>query len=282
MSDENDSDEGLFVPRRVRQPRSRWPYLVLGAVVGVAAAAAARLLGVGPLGDADAGCGGFPTSPRPARVARVADQKVTNVLVTGGAGFIASHFALMLLDAGDYNVTIVDDLSRGSIETVLRLQALAAAAGRPLHFERLDVAAQFALESLLRARSIELVAHFSGNAYVGESMASPDDYFQNITASTVALLRAMERAATPRLIFSSSCATFGAPTTFPITEETPQRPSNPYGAAKLQAEQAPAVTPRAARRRPGRSRGTPAPPRRHPGATPRRLPPGDHRARARG
>ena len=249
MSDENDSDEGLFVPRQARRPRSRWPYLLLGAAVGGAAVAAAHVFGVGPLSAAESTCGGFPTSPRPARVVRAADQRPRNVLVTGGAGFIASHFALMLIDAGEYNVTVIDDLSRGSIETVLRLEALAAKAKTPLKFVRLDVAAQFELESLLRARSIELVAHFSGNAYVGESMATPDDYFQNITASTVSLLRAMERAGVPRLIFSSSCATFGAPTTFPITEETPQRPSNPYGAAKLQAEQAIIAHAKAAERR---------------------------------
>lgn len=82
------------------------------------------------------------------------------------------------------------------------------------------------------------MVHFSGNAYVGESMVRPEDYFQNITVSTVALLRAMGGANVKRLIFSSSCATFGAPTEFPITEQTPQRPTNPYGSAKLQAEQA--------------------------------------------
>lgn len=59
-----------------------------------------------------------------------------------------------------------------------------------------------------------------------------------LKVSTVALLRAMGAAGVDRLIFSSSCATFGAPTEFPITEQTPQRPTNPYGAAKLQAEQA--------------------------------------------
>lgn len=76
------------------------------------------------------------------------------MLVTGGAGFIASHFALMLVDHGGYNVTIVDDLSRGSIETVLRLQALAKAAGQPLHFEEIDVARQYEMEHLLKVRAM--------------------------------------------------------------------------------------------------------------------------------
>uniref|UniRef100_A0A7S3WE82 NAD(P)-binding domain-containing protein n=1 Tax=Emiliania huxleyi TaxID=2903 RepID=A0A7S3WE82_EMIHU len=182
-------------------------------------------------------CGGFPSTD-PGHVVQPRDGRVTNVLVTGGAGFIASHFALMLVDSGGFNVTVVDDLSRGSIHTILRLQELAKAAGQPLHFAQLDVARQFEMAALLRERAVELVVHFSGNAYVGESMVRPEDYFQNITVSTVALLRAMGSAGVSKLIFSSSCATFGSPTQFPITEQTPQRPTNPYGAAKLQAEQA--------------------------------------------
>jgi len=94
------------------------------------------------------------------------------------------------------------------------------------------------LVELMRSHGTELVVHFSGNAYVGESMVYPEAYYQNITASTVSLVRAMQRVGVNRLIFSSSCATFGSPTTFPITETTPQRPTNPYGQAKLQAEQA--------------------------------------------
>ena len=188
--------------------------------------------------DVELSCGGVPTIAPPPLVRRSLDGKVRNVLVTGGAGFIASHFALMLIDRGGFNVTIVDDLSRGSIDTVLRLKAIAKEKGQPIQFERLDVARQFDMEELLTRNEIEAVVHFSGNAYVGESMVRPEDYYQNITVSTVAILRAMQRAKVSKLIFSSSCATFGSPTTFPITETTPQRPTNPYGNAKLQAEQA--------------------------------------------
>ena len=156
--------------------------------------------------------------------------------IVGVAGFIGSHFALMLIDRGNYNVTAVDDLSRGSIDTILRLQAIAAEKGQPFQFVRMDVARQDEMEALLRRNQIEAVVHFSGNAYVGESMAHPEDYYQNITVSTVALQRAMQLAGVSKLIFSSSCATFGNPTEFPITERTPQRPTNPYGNAKLQAQ----------------------------------------------
>ena len=107
--------------------------------------------------------------------------KVRNVLVTGGAGFIASHFALALLDRKGYNVTVVDDLSRGSIETILRLQNLAEEKGEPLNWERLDVNEEYKMVALLTRNNIELVVHFSGNAYVGESMVHPESYYQNIT-----------------------------------------------------------------------------------------------------
>jgi nicotinamidase-related amidase len=182
-------------------------------------------------------CGAVPSPPPPLR-RRKLNGKVRNVLVTGGAGFIGSHFALALIDKKGFNVTLVDDLSRGSIETILRLQTLAEEAGQPLSFENLDVNQGYRVEELLRRNSIDMVVHFGANAYVGESMAYPAEYYQNITATTVSLVRAMQRAGVPRLIFSSSCATFGSPATFPITEASPQRPTNPYGQAKLQAEQA--------------------------------------------
>jgi len=215
--------------------------LLLGAVVGlISAAAIGGIVGKPLLGSAaiETTCGAVPTITHPPLVRRTLDATVRNVLVTGGAGFIASHFALALLDRGNYNVTIVDDLSRGSIDTVLRLQTLAKEKGRPLQWVHMDVARQDDMEELLRRNAIDAVVHFSGNAYVGESMTHPEDYYQNITVSTVAILRAMQRAKVTKLIFSSSCATFGNPTEFPITERSPQRPSNPYGTAKLQAEHA--------------------------------------------
>mmetsp|Transcript_55662 Transcript_55662/g.121179 ORF Transcript_55662/g.121179 Transcript_55662/m.121179 type:complete len:1186 (+) Transcript_55662:218-3775(+) len=237
---EEGEDEPLRGEEAVASPKEesrRWPYVCLGLFIGLCAVLLQGSTIVIPT-KVERTCGGFSSLDPPPLVKRAMDSKVTNVLVTGGAGFIASHFALMLIDHRGYDVTIVDDLSRGSMETVLRLQTLAEKAKQPLHFEQLDVSQQFAMEDLMRRRKTELVVHFSGNAYVGESVDRPDDYFQNITVSTVALLRAMESASVSRLIFSSSCATFGSPDEFPITETTPQRPTNPYGMAKLQAEQA--------------------------------------------
>ena len=79
------------------------------------------------------------------------------------------------------NGTVVDDLSRGSIETILRLQALAEAAGEPLNWVRLDVNEEHKMVELLTSHNIDTVVHFSGNAYVGESMVYPEAYYQNIT-----------------------------------------------------------------------------------------------------
>ena len=165
--------------------KQRWPWVLLGVFIGllvvllmpggtphaVAPAAATAL---------DTSCGAVPSVPPPL-VRRRMDGVVRNVLVTGGAGFIASHFALSLIDRKGYNVTVVDDLSRGSMDTILRLQTLAEAAGQPLNFVRLDVNEEHKLVELMRSHGTELVVHFSGNAYVGESMVYPEAYYQNIT-----------------------------------------------------------------------------------------------------
>ena len=125
MSDADETEriplhEGVGVNSPSMAAR-RWPMLLLGAVVGlISAAAIGGLVGKPLLGSAaiETTCGAVPTITHPPLVRRTLDATVRNVLVTGGAGFIASHFALALLDRGNYNVTIVDDLSRGSIDTV--------------------------------------------------------------------------------------------------------------------------------------------------------------------
>lgn len=128
MSDADETEriplhEGVGVNSPSMAAR-RWPMLLLGAVVGlISAAAIGGIVGKPLLGSAaiETTCGAVPTITHPPLVRRTLDATVRNVLVTGGAGFIASHFALALLDRGNYNVTIVDDLSRGSIDTVPRL-----------------------------------------------------------------------------------------------------------------------------------------------------------------
>ena len=140
MSDADETEriplhEGVGVNSPSMAAR-RWPMLLLGALVGLLSATAiGSFMGKPLLGSAaiETTCGAVPTITPPPLVRRTLDATVRNVLVTGGAGFIASHFALALLDRGNYNVTIVDDLSRGSIDTVCRtLSARALSLAPPL------------------------------------------------------------------------------------------------------------------------------------------------------
>ena len=148
-----------------------------------------------------------------------------NVLVTGGAGYIGSHAAKHLVEAG-HRVLVVDNLDLG------HRQAVHTGAT----FAQLDVRQTDALTELLRRHEIEAVMHFAALASVGESVDQPLRYYDNNTAGSLSLLRACDAAGVGRLVFSSTCATYGEPATMPITEETPQEPINPYGASKLAFE----------------------------------------------
>jgi UDP-glucose-4-epimerase GalE len=170
------------------------------------------------------------------------EQKVgdplMNVLVTGGAGYIGSHMALLLLDEGKYNVTIVDNLSRSSEATVRRLKKYAKSKGLEdrIHSFNVDISNKKAMKYIMDEAKTDLVLHFAGNAYVGESMKFPDMYHKNITVATDHLVQAMVASGVPYLVYSSSCATYGNVEKLPITEESPQKPISPYGQAKLDAE----------------------------------------------
>jgi len=147
------------------------------------------------------------------------------VLVTGAAGYIGSHALRALLRAGHTPVAL-DNLSRGH----------RAAITKGVLFHRLDVRDTDALVRLLVEQNIDCVMHFAAFAYVGESMTAPLLYYDNNTVGTVCVLKAIERAGTPRLVFSSSCATYGEPPEVPIRETMPQSPVNPYGWSKLVSE----------------------------------------------
>ncbi|MCP3904915.1 MAG: UDP-glucose 4-epimerase GalE [Planctomycetes bacterium] len=168
-----------------------------------------------------------------------------NVLVTGGAGYIGSHAALRLLETG-HAVTIVDDLSRGRRAAVDRLEPLG-----DLAFVETDIGARERVAGVFRDRRIDLVMHFGALAYVGESVEQPLRYYRSNAAGTLAVLEAMEDAGVTRIVFSSTCATYGAPSSedIPITEDCPPQPINPYGRSKLMAERM--VTDLADRKRAG-------------------------------
>eukprot|EP00239_Pterosperma_sp_CCMP1384_P002242 CAMPEP_0197844702 /NCGR_PEP_ID=MMETSP1438-20131217/1682_1 /TAXON_ID=1461541 /ORGANISM="Pterosperma sp., Strain CCMP1384" /LENGTH=371 /DNA_ID=CAMNT_0043455639 /DNA_START=315 /DNA_END=1430 /DNA_ORIENTATION=+ len=156
------------------------------------------------------------------------------VLVTGGAGFIGSHATLALLERG-HAVTAVDNLSRGNIGAVSVLEKLAHR--NQYRFINADLGDQDSVDRVFEQGQFDLVIHFAAVAYVGESVAEPLRYYSNITSNTVIIVKAMEKFQVPKLIYSSTCATYGNVETLPITEETPTVPVNPYGKAKLAAEQ---------------------------------------------
>jgi UDP-glucose 4-epimerase len=148
-----------------------------------------------------------------------------NVLVTGGAGYIGSHAVKRLLAAG-HSVVVLDNLFRGH----------RVAVPKNVPFETIDLRQTYAVYDALRRHKIDCVMHFAALAYVGESVGEPLLYYENNTAGTVSLLTAMKNAGVKRIVFSSTCATYGQPEKTPIAEDTPQRPINPYGWSKLFVE----------------------------------------------
>lgn len=147
------------------------------------------------------------------------------ILVTGGAGYIGSICVEELLNAG-YAVAVFDNLSEGH-----RL----AIDPRATFFQG-DLSEIEAIKLALRESRAEAVMHFAANALVGESMSNPGKYFRNNVANGVNLLEAMVAEGVKRLVFSSTCATFGVPESMPIDELLPQKPINPYGESKLMFE----------------------------------------------
>eukprot|EP00249_Psilotum_nudum_P020208 c27604_g1_i1 orf=356-1609(-) len=161
-------------------------------------------------------------------------DQIMHVLVTGGAGYIGSHAALRLLEDG-HRVTIVDNLSRGNIGAIQVLQRLFPKIGK-VQFIYADLGDSKALDEVFTGNAFDAVMHFAAVAYVGESMDEPLRYYHNITSNTLTVLETMVRHSVKKIIYSSTCATYGEPKTMPITEETPQVPINPYGKAKKMAE----------------------------------------------
>ena len=147
------------------------------------------------------------------------------ILVVGGAGYIGSVCAELLLDAG-HEVSIFDNLSEGH----------RAAIDPRAEFIKCDLEDRQSVERLFERRRPEAVMHFAANALVGESMQNPSKYFRNNVANGLNLLDAMVEAGIQKIIFSSTCAIFGPPERVPIDETMPPRPINPYGESKLAFE----------------------------------------------
>lgn len=151
---------------------------------------------------------------------------MTNILVTGGAGYIGSHCCKALAESGFVPVT-VDNLSRGHRDLV-----------RWGPFEEVAIGDAGRMRGVFARYRPAAVIHFAAYAYVGESVSAPEVYYRNNVQDSLTLLDVIREQRGIPVIFSSSCATYGVPDRSPITEDTPQRPINPYGRTKLIIEQA--------------------------------------------
>lgn len=149
---------------------------------------------------------------------------VMRVLVTGGAGYIGSHTAKALARAG-HEPVVFDNLSTGH-QWAVKWGPLIEA----------DLANEAAIRDSLIKYAIDAVIHFAACAYVGDSMHDPGKYFQNNVVHSLNLLRAMNEAGVKKIVFSSSCATYGMPESLPINEDHPLNPVNPYGESKRMME----------------------------------------------
>ena len=159
------------------------------------------------------------------------------ILVTGSAGYIGSHAAMRLIEDG-HHVVGLDDLSRGNRGASDVLTTIAKASAGSYSFVEGSIGDTALVESMLREHRIELVMHFAALAYVGESVTEPLRYYQVNVGGATSLLQAIAAAGVERLVFSSTCATYGEPTSdrIPIDETCPQDPINPYGRTKLMVE----------------------------------------------
>ena len=147
------------------------------------------------------------------------------IFVTGGAGYIGSICVEQLLDAG-HTITVFDNLAEGH----------RGAVDPRAEFVRGDLQQLSEISAALAAAKPDAVMHFAASALVGESMQNPSKYFRNNISAGINLLDAMAAAGVNRLVFSSTCATFGLPERLPLDETLPQRPINPYGESKLAFE----------------------------------------------
>ncbi|MBO0738879.1 MAG: UDP-glucose 4-epimerase GalE [Alphaproteobacteria bacterium] len=149
-----------------------------------------------------------------------------SVLVTGGAGYIGSHACKALARAG-YRPVVYDNISRGHREAV-RWGPLVEG----------DLGDRSRLAGACAEHRVCAVMHFAAYAYVGESVADPASYYRNNLGGTLCLIETMREAGIDKIVFSSTCATYGNPDGIPIRETAPQRPVNPYGETKLAIERA--------------------------------------------
>ena len=152
------------------------------------------------------------------------------IFLTGGAGYIGSHTAVILLEAG-YDVVIYDNLSNSKVEAINRIEKIT---GKRPEFIKGDIRDKKALEKALEG--CDAVIHFAGLKAVGESVEKPLEYYNNNVCGSIALFEVMKKKGIKKIVFSSSATVYGDPKKLPLTENHPLNPVNPYGRTKYMIE----------------------------------------------
>lgn len=157
-----------------------------------------------------------------------------NILLCGGAGYIASH-TIIELDKAGHSVVVVDNFVNSQPEAIYRVEKLI---GKQIKYYDADVRDAEAMTTVFKENKIDAVIHFAGLKAVGESVAKPLEYYHNNMTGTFILMDVMRNNGCKNIIFSSSATVYGDPAIIPITEECPKgQCTNPYGQTKSMLEQ---------------------------------------------
>ena len=156
-----------------------------------------------------------------------------NILLTGGTGYIGSHTAVVLIEAG-HKVVLFDNLTNSRQDVVDRLESIT---NQNIPFVEGDVRDTSLLSRTIKDYQVDAVIHFAGLKAVGESVEKPLEYFDNNVGGTISLLKAMQENQVKTLVFSSSATVYGEPQYLPIDESHPTSATNPYGRTKLHIEE---------------------------------------------
>lgn len=156
-----------------------------------------------------------------------------NILLTGGAGYIGSHVAVVLTEAG-HQVVIMDNFCNSQRSV---LERLARILGKAVPCVEGDIRDTALVKKILKDYQIDVVMHFAGLKAAGESFQNPIDYFDNNVGGTASLLKAMCATNIKTLVFSSSATVYGAPQYLPLDENHLTQATNPYGRSKLHIEE---------------------------------------------
>ncbi|MEZ0322739.1 MAG: UDP-glucose 4-epimerase GalE [Hydrogenothermaceae bacterium] len=160
------------------------------------------------------------------------------ILITGGAGYIGSHTVKQIIESRDWDITIVDNLSTGSMKAIETLKQIHKENDRKGGFDFIeaDLKDFGVIEGIFKAKKFDAVIHFAASIVVPESVRNPIKYYMNNTVNTTNLIKVSVETGVKKFIFSSTAAVYGEPDEIPVKETTPTKPINPYGMNKLMSE----------------------------------------------